>query len=333
MKTKKLLNSLSCRSMLILFIAFVPLIAIGCSPDNENPPSDNLGAYNTKTIQHEGIERTFHVYFPTNFNKDNPTPMVLALHGGSGSGKRFERDVSNGTLTIAAESRGVILVMPEGIDKRWNDGRPEIFNGDKMYDDVGFISAIIDEMIQNYGVNADKVYVTGISNGGLMSVRLALELSNKIAAAAPVTAQLTKVLESIVPDSPISIMIINGTADPLVPFSGGCIKVPRTDDECRGEVLSTQETIDKFVSYNQCANSSETEPIIDNFPNDSTSVAITKYKDCENNTEVVLVKVNGGGHTWPSGAVIPFQFLVGTISKEINASEIILDFFLSHSKS
>ncbi|MET2984723.1 alpha/beta hydrolase family esterase [Aureibaculum conchae] len=331
MNTKKLLSSLSCRSMLILFIAFVTLIAIGCSPDNENPPSDNLGAYNTKTIQHEDIERTFHVYLPTNFNKDNPTPMVLALHGGSGSGKRFERDVSDGTLTIAADSRGVILVMPEGIDKRWNDGRPEIFNGDRMYDDVGFISVIIDEMIQNYGVNANKVYVTGISNGGLMSVRLALELSNKIAAAAPVTAQITKALESIVPDTPISIMIINGTADPLVPYDGGYIQVPGITEN-RGEILSTDETIEKFNAFNQCTNPAEIEPSIDNLPRDGTSIEITRYNNCEQRTEVVLVKVVGGGHTWPGGAEYLPPIIVGKVSREINASQLILDFFLSHSK-
>lgn len=333
MKTKKLLNSLSCRSRLILFIAFVTLIPIGCSPDNENPPSDNLGEFNIRTIQHEGVERTYHVYLPNNFNKMNSTPMVLALHGGSGTGSGFENDVSAGTLTAAAEARDMILVMPEGIDKRWNDGRTEHFGNDPMYDDVGYISSIIDKMIQNYGVDSERVYATGISNGGLMSFRLAMELSNKITAIAPVTAQITEVIQSNVPEFPISVMIINGTEDPLVPYYGGCIASIVNENECRGKVLSTLESIEKFRGYNQCENPIINDPIIDNLPFDGTSVEIIKYNNCERGTEVVLVTVIGGGHTWPSGAqYLPVPY-VGKVSKEINASNMILDFFLNHPKN
>jgi len=316
------------------FLIVITGMVIGCSTDNDdNALSDTLGVFNTKTIQHEGFERTYHVYLPTNFNKENPSSMVLALHGGGGSGSDFENDVSAGTLTAAAEARNVILVTPEGIDKRWNDGRSEHFGNDRMYDDLGFISAIIDHMIENYNVNADKVYATGISNGGLMSIRLALDLSNKIAAVAPVTAQISKAIESKVPEFPISIMIINGEDDPLVPYDGGCIEVLILAEGCRGEVLSTHESIEKFKGYNQCTNSIETEPLINNLPIDGTSVEISRYQDCEQGTEVVLVKVNGGGHTWPGGAQYLPVGIVGKVSREINASEMILDFFLSHSRN
>jgi len=202
----------------LLFLFFMS----SCSKDDVNA-DDKLGEFNTKTIQIDGLERTYHVYLPNNFNETNTTPMVLALHGGGGTGKRFERDVSAGTLTEAAEERGMILVMPDGIDKRWNDGRTEHFGNDSMYDDIGFISALIDKMIQDYGVDSDRIFATGISNGGIMSIRLGLDLSNKIAAIAPVTASMAKVVESKVPNFPISMLLINGTADPLVPYSGGCI--------------------------------------------------------------------------------------------------------------
>jgi polyhydroxybutyrate depolymerase len=309
------------------------LITGACSSDDETDlPADKLGEFNTKTLQHDGVERTYHVYLPSNFEDATPTPMVFALHGGGGTGGNFESVVSDETLTEAAESRGMILIMPDGIDKRWNDGRTEHFGNDKMYDDLGFISALIDKMIQDYGVDPERVYSTGISNGGLMSVRLALDLSDKIAAVVPVTAQISKAVESIIPEFPTSIMIINGTDDPLVPYEGGCIEIT-VSNGCRGEVLSTQESIDKFIGYNQCSNTATTEPIIDDVSNDGTSVEITSYDNCEQGTEVILVKIIGGGHTWPSGTQYLPVGIVGRVSKEINASELILDFFLSHSRN
>lgn len=314
--------------MLPLFL----FIMNSCSKDDDSP-TDKLGEYNTKNLEYDNVERTYHVYLPKNFNKTNPTPLVFALHGGGGTGMNLASVISAGTLTTAAEARNVILVVPDGIDKRWNDGRPEIFGSDRMYDDIGFISTIIDTMIQNYGVDSNRVYVTGISNGGLMSIRLAMDLSNKIAAVAPVTAQITEAIQSKVPEFPISILIINGEDDPLVPYNGGCIAGPFIPVCSRGEVLSTQESIEKFKGYNQCANPAETEPIIDDVPNDDTSVEITRYKDCEQGTEVVLVKVIGGGHTWPSGEQYLPVRTVGVVSKEINASEMILDFFLNHSRN
>jgi len=119
-------------NMMLLIGVSLLLGLSACSVDNEpDPSSDNLGEYNTKTIQHDGGERTYHVYLPKNFDKSNLTPMVLALHGGGGTGANFEEVVSAGTLTTAAESRGMILVMPEGLDRRWNSGRPEIFDGER----------------------------------------------------------------------------------------------------------------------------------------------------------------------------------------------------------
>ncbi|MDB4291976.1 alpha/beta hydrolase-fold protein [Maribacter sp.] len=320
------------RNSNLVLAVILMLSAIGCTTDDTNSSEDILGEFNTKSIQHEGVERTYRVYLPKNFDKNNPTPMVIALHGGGGSGKRFEKDVSAGTLTTAAESRGVLLVTPEGIDKRWNDGRPVIFNGDTMYDDVGFISAIIDNMTQNYGVDSKSVYVTGISNGGFMSVRLGLELSNKITAIAPVTAQITEAIASTVPEFPISVMIINGVDDPFVPYTGGPITIFNSNSN-RGNTLSTEESIQRFNTYNQCTNPVENEPIIDDVPNDGTSIEISKYTGCNQGTEVVLIKVVGGGHTWPNGAQYLPMGIVGRVSREINASEMILDFFLRHSKN
>ncbi len=317
-------------------LLIVPLFLFSlnsCSKQDDSSTTDEVGTYNTKTILHDGVQRTYHVYLPNNYNITTPSPLVLALHGGSGTGMNLAEVISAGTLTDAAESKNLILVVPDGKDKRWNDGRPEIFGNDRMYDDVGFISTIIDDMINDYGVDSNRVYATGISNGGYMSIRLAMDLSNKIAAVAPVTAQITKAMESEIPEFPISIMFVNGEDDPIVPYYGGCIDVPLFPNCSRGEVLSTEESIEKFKGYNQCINPLETEPIIDNVPNDGTSIEISKFKGCERGTEVSLIKVIGGGHTWPGGGQYYGVNLIGKVSEEIDASALIFDFFLSHSKN
>jgi len=293
--------------------------------------SENVIQNKTETIQYEGIDRTYHIQFPKNFNTNNPAPMVLALHGGGGMGSTFEEQVSAGTLTAAADERGVVLVFPEGIKKRWNSGRTEIFNKEKMYDDVGFISLIIDEMITKHGIDSERIYATGISNGGFMSLRLALELSNKIAAVAPVTAQMPKINELKRPEFPISIMIINGAADRLVPYKGGHVR-PFRFGRSKGVILSTQKTIKMFSDFNKCTSPADFQLLPDKAPNDGTEVEIVKYSACEDETEIVLVKVIGGGHTWPSGVQYLAPRMVGVVSKEINASELILDFFLRHKR-
>lgn len=317
-----------------LFFMMLPIFAFGktgCSDVNDSN-LDNFVQNKTETIQHEGVERIYHIYFPKNFNKKKSAPMVLALHGGGGMGSKFEEQVSGGTLTAAAEERGVVLVFPEGIKKRWNAGRPEVFNGKKMYDDFGFISNLIDKMIRTYNIDEKRVYVTGISNGGFMSVRLALDLSQKIAAVAPVTAQISKANKDKHPDFPISIMIINGTADRLVPYKGGHVR-PFRFGRSKGIILSTQKTIKMFSYFNKCNKGAELQILADKVPDDGTKVEIVKYSECEDKSEVVLVKVIGGGHTWPSGVQYLAPRMIGVVSKEINASEMILDFFLSHSKN
>ncbi len=280
----------------------------------------------TETLRHQGIERSYHIRLPQGFHKGESFPLVLALHGGGGEGRKFDQG-TQGTLSDAADRRGVVLVFPEGVNKQWNDGRTEIFKG-KAYDDVGFIGKIIDTMVNNYGIDSRRIYATGISNGGFMSVRLAMDLSDKITAVAPVTAQLSKALEGKMPEQPISIMIINGTQDPLVPFNGGHIRLFRFG-RSRGEILSTTATIEYFRRHNGCATTPERSRFQDTDPNDGMEVEMEKYSGCRNGTEVVLVRVIGGGHTWPGGKQY-LKRIVGGVSRDINASELIIDFFLGH---
>ncbi|NNF00299.1 MAG: esterase [Pyrinomonadaceae bacterium] len=315
-----------------VLVSLLFALCIGCSVGSANGGLGTPGTkIITKSLQHGGVERTYHIHLPPGFDKNKPAPLVLALHGGGGKGTKFNELTAEGTLEKAADERGVVIVYPEGINRQWNDGRNDIFRRGKPKDDVGFISKLIDKMAAEYGIDRKRVYSTGISNGGFMSVRLALELSEKITAVAPVTAQLSVAIKDKKPKLPISIMVLNGTEDPLVPYDGGHVRLFRFG-RSRGEILSTAETIDRFRRHNDCSDLPEKKKLNDLDPNDGTTVEVEKYKCEKDATEVVLVKVIGGGHTWPGGKQYLSSRLVGTVSRDINASEMILDFFLKHSR-
>jgi polyhydroxybutyrate depolymerase len=225
----------------------------------------------------------------------------------------------------------MVLVFPEAVNKQWCDGRIKGSGPRRAHDDVGFISRIIDSMIERYGIDSTRVYATGISNGGFMSICLAMDLSDRIAAIAPVAAQIPVALASKAPQLPISVMMVNGTLDPIVPFDGGHVRLFRFG-RSRGEVLSTSSTVERFRRLDNCNDAPETSVLPDVDPSDGTRVEVERYAGCANRTEVILFKVVGGGHTWPGGSHSLNSRIVGPLCRDMSASEMILDFFLRHAR-
>lgn len=317
----------------VCVIASSILLCVGCQASSVTPPNSKIHSAKslTERVRHEGIQRTYHIYLPEGFNQQKSLPLVLALHGGGGTGRQFDQALSQGQFKAIANQRGVILVFPDGMNRQWSDGRTQHLKRNKSYDDVGFISKVIDRMIDGYGVDSQRVYVTGISNGGFMSVRLALDLSDKITAISPVTAQLPLALQHKTSNQPISVMIINGTEDPIVPYQGGHVRLFKFG-RSRGEILSTADTIEHFRLRNNCHAKPKKTLLPNKDPNDDTRVEMKQYTGCADQTEVTLVKVIGGGHTWPGGAQYLKPKLIGRVSKDINASAMIIDFFLKHSR-
>lgn len=220
---------------------------------------------------------------------------------------------------------------PTGINKQWNDGRSEIFRGNPSYDDVGFIDAVITAVVSKYNINEAQIFATGISNGGHMSFRLGMDLADRIAAIAPVTAQVSRSIANKNPTDSIGVMLVNGTEDPLVPYEGGPIKLSSVG-RSRGEVLSSDQSADLFGRHNECDITASTISLPDTDRNDGTRVKVHSYNNCNNQVSVKLVEVVGGGHTWPGGRQYLRERRVGRLSKDINASELILDFFLGHTR-
>jgi len=257
-------------------------------------------------------------------------PLVFVLHGGGGSGSAME-GIGLRQFNRLADRHGFVVVYPDGVGRGWNDGRSDLKAQavrDKV-DDVGFLRALLAHLSQQHPIDAKRVYATGISNGGLMSYRLACDAADAFAAVAPVAANLSvELMQSCRPAHAVSVAIINGTDDPMMPWQGGDIKVLWSR---RGQVASTMDTFTRWLELNRCAPPTRSAPL-DRVPEDGTSVITHSADRCADHSEVRLYEVQGGGHTWPGGQPYLGERLVGKVSRELEASEAIWSFFAEHSR-
>ena len=227
---------------------------------------DKPSEQKTINITFDGVARNFIVYLPSGYNNSGKMPLIFAIHGGSGTPEGM---INIANFKTIADRDKVVLVYPEGVQKNWNDGRPTAPN-QLGINDVGFFNQMCDYMINNYSVDAKKIYATGISNGGFMSTRLGCELSNRIAAIAvnAATIEATTIAPNCKPNRPVPALYIHGTTDPLVPFLGGQITAGGT---AGGTILSHFQAIDKWVTINGC-NPTPTVTDLPDISNDGTTI-------------------------------------------------------------
>jgi len=279
-----------------------------------------------------GLERTYLLYIPSSYEPTKPIPVVFLFHGGGGTGQGMER-LTLGGLNRIADREGFIIVYPDGIEKHWNDGRGlQAYRAHREnIDDVGFISALIDHLIRTLNVDATRIYAAGISNGGQFSQRLACELSDRIAAIGVVAIQLPEHLpSSCAPKRPVSVLMMPGTEDPLVPWEGGEIGFKR--GRKFGRVLSVSESIRFWTMKNKCPSSPMITYEPDRDPKDGTRVRRESYGPCSQETETLLYAIEGGGHTWPGGDQYLPAWMIGRTSRDIDAHEVIWEFFKRHTR-
>jgi polyhydroxybutyrate depolymerase len=288
-----------------------------------------------ESFVHNDLKRTFHIHVPSGYDKSVQAPLVIALHGKGGNGKSMILITRKGFNKLSDKDR-FIVVYPDGIELNWNDGRIDEESKDRAHteniDDVGFISALIDSMISNYNIDPKRVYITGISNGAIMSYRLACELSHKITAIAPVDGSIPyMLLNECSPSDPVSVLAINNINDPLVPFEGGEI-YGHFHKVKLGKVLSANESIEFWANRDSCSAAPVVTDEPDRDPKDGTRVTRKEYNNGIGGTEVILYSIEGGGHTWPGGVQYLPKWLIGKTSRDINANEVIWSFFKKHSR-
>jgi polyhydroxybutyrate depolymerase len=281
---------------LVLFI-FLPFASFGQQTLNE-------------TMIHDGITRSYTLYVPASYTPGTPAPVVLNFHGYTSTA--FEQ-FYYGDFRAIADTAGFLIVVPMGtLDATgttyWNSG----WGG--TVDDIGFTSALIDEVAATYSVNLDRVYSTGMSNGGFMSYTLACSLSNRIAAIASVTGTMNEGQnQTCNAQHPTPVLEIHGTADATVPYNGNLFM------EAIPNVLSY------WVNFNNC----NTTPVVTDVPNTNLTDGCTAvhyvYSGGTNGVDVEHYEIIDGGHTWP-GSI----FTVGVTNNDFNASKKIWQFFLQY---
>lgn len=265
---------------------------------------------------HGGITRTYSFYVPASYVTGQPVPLILNLHGYTSNGSQ-QAMYSN--FNAIADTAGFIAVHPDGtIDPNtsqrfWNFG---IFGA--TVNDVGFLEALIDTISAHYSINSNRVYATGMSNGGFMSYALACQTS-RFAAVASVTGAMSVVMyNSCNPANPVPVMHIHGTSDSVVPYNGN------STSKGAGDVVSF------WVNRNQC----NTAPTVTQVPNtnmmDNATAEHYLYSNGMNGHTVEHYKVNSGGHTWP-GSSIPS--INGNTCRDFNASKEIWRFFSQYGTS
>jgi polyhydroxybutyrate depolymerase len=198
-------------------------------------------------------------------------------------------------------------------------------------DDVAFTRDLIKQLESEYKIDPGRVYATGMSNGGFMCYRLARDLPDLIAAIAPVSALLSPNLASGSSFSaPMPVLIIQGTADPLVPYNGGSVAPSRLNR--RGTVMSAPDTASFFAKLDGCSTPGTTESLPDTAPSDGATATRLTYTGGRQGTEVQLITVQGGGHTWPGGLPYLPARIIGPVCRDFDASEVIWEFFASHTR-
>ena len=263
------------------------------------------GSLTTKNIIVDGKKRRYAIYIPKGLG-NRPCPLIFELHGGGiyiedMTGESGHKTPYKLWMSLA-DIEKFIVVYPEGLKgaygkPTWNDCRGNSIVSSNA-DDVHFISVLIDTISSKYKIDPHRIYASGTSNGGLMALRLAVELSNRIAAVAATAASMPDDSKCSKPKHPISVLFMNGTADNHLPYNGGTVSYPPNPDY--GTVYSTEKSVQIWVHIDQ----TDATPVVHKFPdldkkNGSTVTSYT-YSHGLEGTEVVLYKVIGGGHSAPS---------------------------------
>jgi polyhydroxybutyrate depolymerase len=285
---------------------------------NSSSASSNIQRDYTESMQEGALTRTYYIHLPKSYNKQEVVPLVLAFHGSSSNGKALAQETH---LNDVADAGDFIVVYPDGYQGQWADGRGTTPPEQAGVDDVTFVSDLIDKLTSELAINQNRVYVTGMSNGGIFSERLACELAYKITAIASVSGTMAENISGqCQPARPIPVMLFMGTDDPSVPFGGGEV------DGNQGIDLSADDTIQQWVTHNECS----TTPIVTQAPpatNDGTSVLRSHYGSCKDNADVILYTIDGGVHAWP-GSADPVQTSGPTT--HLDASQVMWKFFQHH---
>lgn len=261
--------------------SLLPLL-LACAPETEDSVLSfpgQPGLYEL-SFDHDGEPRSSVVYVPESASPGSP--LLLNFHGFGGTGRAHLLEAD---LRELAEREGVVLAYPQGSDlegsSHWNAALPGPDNKSSA-DDQGFVRALVDNIQAEHGVDSERVYATGYSNGGMLSYALACHGQGLVAAVVAVSGAFINQEEGCSPDLPVPVMVVHGTADSVLPYQGSA------------ETLSVAETLAFWVDHNETSPTPEESSTQDG----DTRIETLSYGQGRGGSAVVHHRVIGGGHTW-----------------------------------
>lgn len=264
---------------------------------------------------------TYHI--PSNYNGIDELPLVVVLHGGNSDGMTF---MNNSYFDEIGDTASFIAVFPTAHLGQWTDGRGNTQADSLGIDDIIFLSDMIDTIGTAYPIDTCRRYLTGISNGGMMTHRFACEQPEQFQGYASIAASIpSSYYPHCSPDIPVNMLMIHGTEDKFSPYGGGASGVPSST----GTVTGIDSTISFWAHHNSCINASSPDSTV--YPDinlmDNSYVVSYDYSPCADQGDVTLYKVYGGGHTLPGGPG-PIQVpIIGYSNKDVNGAYEIWKFF------
>ncbi len=304
------------------------LVAGARPPSTPSSPATKLVAgEHTRTIAVGDLQRRYRVHVPKKYDAANPTPVVVAFHGGGGNPESMVRLTG---MNAKSDEAGFIVVYPFGTGMladtllTFNGGGCCGYAMQRKIDDVGFTRALLDDLATVANVDTNRVFATGLSNGGIMSHYVASELSDRIAAIAPVGGPL--MMDAPNAKRPVPVMHFHGTGDEFAPFKGGFGK-GGAGGKGVTDFKSVDHTIQSWVRANGC----KPEPEIVALPDkadDGMKCTRKTWSGGKDGSEVVLIEIENGGHTWPGNE--PIVAMLGKSTKDISANDLMWEFFQKH---
>lgn len=301
----------------------VPSAACGSAPTLPG------GASTPRSLQHDGIERTYLVRPPSSADGETPQPLVILLHGGFGHGAQIEEQ---SLIDPHAEAAGAVMAFPDGVPqfpgaeseplkvRTWNAGGCCGFSLATQVDDVGFLTSLIDAVGAETCIDLRRVYMTGFSNGGMMTHRMACERADRLAAVAPISGTMT--FTQCSPSRPLPMMHTHGTADPNAPFAGGPGCGFGTGSGVESSI-GAPNSMAIWRDLNQCEGPNSL------FFAEGNGTCERQGACAE---DLILCTIEGGNHSWPSGVANPpvQDCKGGAQSLSFGMSALLFSFFGEH---
>lgn len=265
----------------------------------------------------DGCVRSYIVHVPPGIAPQEKLPLVLVLHGAAMNGQWM---MSYTGMNAKADADKFIAVYPDGTGfgpfLTWNAGGPSWGRPN----DVKFLTSLVDDVGTRIAVDQRRVYATGLSNGGMMSYRLALEASGRIAAIAPIAG--TMLVRDQVPTRAVPVMHFHGTADRIVPPGG-----PSAGTPSFVSFLSVAETLQLWCQFNRCDFNDLAENQLIDRVFDGTRVRKIRYRAAADGADVVYISIENGGHTWPGRPVFLLSLILGRTTRDVSANDLVWEFF------